>query len=389
MGNEVSRECTQHPVLKWLFPGVVLALVGSVYSLFMYLDIIPKLERLQLYEGDVSFHDRNPHLPPASKAEIVGVATTFHILVFLFLLSFFRAVFTPPGTIPNTKKWHEGRFPDIHDIDKLLIKHLVSEAARLILTLDLIRYLRRHPLVERKKDKAGNVAEIRRCRTCKLYKPDRAHHCATCEQCVLRMDHHCPWIANCVGYANHKFFLLLLFYANLCCLFILAVLVPRVIRIFQPIQDPTYFLSSDLPVIAVVLACMALIGVLGSFLGFHVWLVANSMTTIEYKEKYNPKDNEVRTSERFSLARIKHNYTPYSNLLHVLGPVYTWLLPIAPPDLLRDPDTGEISSDPDPEPGCYYLSPRSYPIKPSPNLNEVIRVEEPREKEEEVKMTVS
>eukprot|EP00347_Sterkiella_histriomuscorum_P021463 403333889 len=40
----------------------------------------------------------------------------------------------------------------------------------------------------------------------------RAHHCKVCNKCVLRMDHHCPWIGNCVGYQNHRFFMLLLFY---------------------------------------------------------------------------------------------------------------------------------------------------------------------------------
>ena len=42
----------------------------------------------------------------------------------------------------------------------------------------------------------------KKCDTCKIVKPARAHHCSVCQQCVYLMDHHCPWINNCVGMEN-------------------------------------------------------------------------------------------------------------------------------------------------------------------------------------------
>lgn len=58
----------------------------------------------------------------------------------------------------------------------------------------------------------------RYCQKCHILKPDRAHHCSICNKCILKMDHHCPWIGSCVGYRNHKYFLLFLFYLTVYCL---------------------------------------------------------------------------------------------------------------------------------------------------------------------------
>merc|ERR550539_1408965 len=68
------------------------------------------------------------------------------------------------------------------------------------------------PVLETKRS-----GDRRHCKWCAKYKPDRCHHCRVCRVCVLRMDHHCPWIYNCVGFRNHKYFYLLLFYAAINC----------------------------------------------------------------------------------------------------------------------------------------------------------------------------
>jgi hypothetical protein len=315
----------------------------------------------------------DPHVPATSAATAVGIAVGFHILFFLFLMSFFRSMFTPPGAIPRNSKWRDGQFNDIHEQDKAWINRIVSKAATLNVTDRIIAYIRRHPLVERK-NKHKDAAPVRFCSTCFLYKPDRTHHCVTCNQCILRMDHHCPWLANCVGYHNYKYFLLVLFYAILCCVYVMAALIPRLINVFKPIVSTSYFLTKDLIVIIVFLSALCLSIMLITFFSFHLFLVANAMTTIEYKEKFQPKDDSdpnrpykhEKVQQRFILARFKYNYSTYVNFVHVLGPVYMWLIPCAPPSFIRDPDTGLHTLYPDPEPGCYYTSPGGRPIEPSP-----------------------
>ncbi|WRT64957.1 uncharacterized protein IL334_001898 [Kwoniella shivajii] len=66
----------------------------------------------------------------------------------------------------------------------------------------------------------SNSGEIRWCKKCNGWKPDRCHHCRHCEQCVLKMDHHCPWVGNCVGYHNYKPFFLFINYAFLLSLYV-------------------------------------------------------------------------------------------------------------------------------------------------------------------------
>eukprot|EP01127_Copromyxa_protea_P010531 TRINITY_DN2563_c0_g1_i3.p1 TRINITY_DN2563_c0_g1~~TRINITY_DN2563_c0_g1_i3.p1 ORF type:complete len:266 (-),score=26.69 TRINITY_DN2563_c0_g1_i3:281-1078(-) len=52
----------------------------------------------------------------------------------------------------------------------------------------------------------GHTVNLSFCKTCRIWKPPRAHHCRTCDNCVLEFDHHCPWVGNCVGQGNYRWF---------------------------------------------------------------------------------------------------------------------------------------------------------------------------------------
>merc|ERR1719359_2455487 len=119
--------------------------------------------------------------------------TFFNILTFFLVLCYLMSILVHPGTIPD----RDAAWEYIPQDGKAITESGLN-------------------LQEKKRS-----GERRHCKWCAKYKPDRCHHCRVCRQCILRMDHHCPWIHNCVGFANHKYFFLLLFYSVLDCHFIL------------------------------------------------------------------------------------------------------------------------------------------------------------------------
>jgi len=142
----------------------------------------------------------------------------------------------------------------------------------------------------------------------------------------MRYDHHCPWINNCVGYRNHKFFLLLVFYAQLSSFFALATSIPELLScacILMGIEDRSNFDTKNLATSTVV-AFLAFGGIalflsilLTLLLITYVPFAAQNLTTVEetYTNMMNP----------FDLG------TTMANLEQIFGlPGPDWLLPIRP-----------------------------------------------------------
>ncbi|OEH77360.1 zinc finger dhhc domain-containing protein [Cyclospora cayetanensis] len=123
---------------------------------------------------------------------------------------------------------------------------------------------------------------IRVCKWCGIVKPDRTHHCRVCRSCILRMDHHCPWLANCVGWGNHKYFMLLLLYGALTCLFVGATMVESLIKV---VREPKAEFGEMFALLLGSTLDLLLFVVLLLFGAFHVYLLAKGMTTIEFCEK--------------------------------------------------------------------------------------------------------
>jgi hypothetical protein len=110
------------------------------------------------------------------------------------------------------------------------------------------------------------------------------------------MDHHCPWVVGCVGFRNHKYFLNFLVWTSLLLAYVVllqhALVWGTCLSLgpwFQPLLLPQYQYSPICSANVVVnYASMAtLLGSVGSFDCFHVFLSARNITTREFMDHLN------------------------------------------------------------------------------------------------------
>mmetsp|Transcript_14021 Transcript_14021/g.31767 ORF Transcript_14021/g.31767 Transcript_14021/m.31767 type:complete len:298 (+) Transcript_14021:150-1043(+) len=218
----------------------------------------------------------------------------FHIVTTLLLYSLARCILTHPGHIPDGIGWELKAEPEEDTGGGL--KELRSGFS------------------ERKQ----TTGERRHCKWCLKYKPDRCHHCRICCLCILKMDHHCPMVYNCIGFCNHKYFFLLLVYATIDLSLISLTLWESVLRAIH--WDLS--LEMMLALAGAEALAMSLLAAIAYFLSFHVWLVSQGLTTLEYVERKGNKPN----------WRQKYDLGLYQNICNVLGPnPLLWLLPLSHP----------------------------------------------------------
>lgn len=151
--------------------------------------------------------------------------------------------------------------------------------------------------------------------------PDRCHHCSQCNKCVLKMDHHCPWVSNCIGFYNYKFFINMLFYVSLTSGFVVYTMSPIINHVIEHCDKIDTKLSYY--IITTYILCCALWLVVTGFFIFHLYLISNSYSTIEYCEK------RTETLQFHGFAISQYDLGCFQNFQTILGHnCLIWFLPL-------------------------------------------------------------
>ncbi|TYH89550.1 hypothetical protein ES332_D01G269900v1 [Gossypium tomentosum] len=228
-------------------------------------------------------------------------AVAFTGVAFMCVLNYAYAILADPGRVPSSF------MPDIEDPEV--------------------------PIHEIKR-KGG---DLRFCQKCSCFKPPRAHHCRVCKRCILRMDHHCNWINNCVGHANYKVFFVFVVYAVIACIYSLILLVGSLTNDSQNDKQR----SADTFRVAYVISGLLLVPLsvaLSVLLGWHIYLILQNKTTIEFSliflklnRQYHEGVRAMWLAEKGGTV-YKHPYDigAYENLTTVLGPsIFCWICPFS------------------------------------------------------------
>jgi palmitoyltransferase ZDHHC2/15/20 len=298
--SEATSTQRMHILSLYLLIGLpVLVLLGVVFTGYIFY-VVFFVSELLSDSGDTPelWYWHSDHERHQAKARGIVFLSVETVALCMLLLSHFKAMLTDPGRIPDSENW---AVPSDDSSSQNSDNQRLAE-----------------------KSKRGNT---RSCSHCKRKKPDRAHHCRQCNRCNLKMDHHCNWIANCVGYANYKFFFLMVFYGSIALGLFTATFWECVAVTLNDSESSTE--KCLMVVLVYSLISMLSIAVIG-FCFFHLWLISRNFTTIEYCEKAR-KDVPGYNHSPFSGGSV------YQNFKDALGDnPLLWLVPTD----YREPDTG-------------------------------------------------
>ncbi|CAD8141309.1 unnamed protein product [Paramecium pentaurelia] len=247
-----------------------------------------------------------------------------HLIILLFLVSIFRAMFLQPGVISTEiidETWKQWEIFQQQEKERLTeqkqrrsqksVKTFKTEndEDRSVVNLDAEEIIEEEDNITKDLNQKG--VQKRFCKKCCIPKPPRAHHCSQCNTCWLRMDHHCQWINNCVAKDNYKMFFCMIFYAS--CLLIWVT-----ISQYKVFENVIEYDVSDLELYIIVLHfyfVFLLAVLISGFFIFHIYLTIQNKTTLEQLEDKPDKR--------------KYDQGIWFNCQSALGSnILVWLLPI-------------------------------------------------------------
>lgn len=190
----------------------------------------------------------------------------YHPLLVLFLMSYYRTMFTPL-TGPTSDF-----FVGDAESERIATAQSFEERCN-----TLVRLMRRANLPTLTRHFDGS---IRYCFLCRCIKPDRAHHCSICGKCVLRYDHHCPWTNSCISFTNYKFFVLFLGWALTFCSFVAITSLEYFISFWQEL-DHVSNPGAKFHLLFLFFAALMFSISVSSLFFYHLFLITKNRTTLE------------------------------------------------------------------------------------------------------------
>eukprot|EP00930_Biecheleria_cincta_P057429 TRINITY_DN43368_c0_g1_i1.p1 TRINITY_DN43368_c0_g1~~TRINITY_DN43368_c0_g1_i1.p1 ORF type:complete len:393 (-),score=55.98 TRINITY_DN43368_c0_g1_i1:56-1207(-) len=174
-----------------------------------------------------------------------------------------------------------------------------------------------HPDAHKPKEDKVNATEGRKlglpmCYSCGVYQEWRTEHCNDCNRCVQGFDHHCIWLNNCVGKANYRAFWSAMVLACLMLGTVVATSVGLLIESIVRSDVQAHLLHERLAgapkeLLPIFATLMLIINAPFCFLIvtltlFHIALVWNRITTLEYIQLHNAYDRALDANS--ALPRI-------------------------------------------------------------------------------------
>lgn len=188
------------------------------------------------------------------------------------------------------------------------------------------------------------------CTNCECNSPPRSFHCFVCRKCILKRDHHCNFTGNCVGYRNHRFYIMLVFYMCAAAIYSNVLNIDYIYHLFGEFSPKTVFIII-LPMMAWMFGFMQSVSLGGALMttlcligfllttglsGYH--LINISRGQIVHESAHNIKD---------------YNLGLKNNIRSVMGTRWyvAWLCPFItsplPGDGVEFPKKGSFENDKD------------------------------------------
>ncbi|GMS89413.1 hypothetical protein PENTCL1PPCAC_11588 [Pristionchus entomophagus] len=272
-------------LVRWLPVIFVAAIVGWAYYAYVYQLTIMTVESLPLQ---------------------ILYLVVFHILLLLFVASYYQTIFAPLHTPPQ-------EFYITRDCMEELNESSEDSQQSDILN----RFVQLQGLPIRVRAFEGGV---RYCPKCKCIKPDRSHHCSICSQCVRKFDHHCPWVNTCVSFHNYKFFILFLGYGFTLCLWGALTDLPYFIEFWQNNNMNNRVIFGQFNVVFLFFVSSMFCLSLGCLFFYHLLLTGRNRTTLE---SFRPPILSHGPDKRAFDMGVSRNYRQVFGSNPIL-----WLLPV-------------------------------------------------------------